>query len=218
MAQQAVLADVLRQQIIDGEFSPGARLSETVLAERFEVSRNTLREAFRVLEEQGLIEHIPHRGVSVASPTIADVVDIYRARRVIECTALRHSEPEHPAVQRMRDAVEAAEAGISRATPRDEAAWREVGSANMAFHVAIVDLADSPRLARTYRDVAAELRLAFLEIDDPRSLHEPFVRRNRAVLTAFLEHGADAGAEELERYLIQSERTVLGAFARMGKG
>ncbi len=37
----------------------------------------------------------------------------------------------------------------------------------MAFHVALVDLADSPRLARTYRNVAAELRLAFLKIDDP---------------------------------------------------
>ena len=79
----------------------------------------------------------------------------------------------------------------------------------------IVDLADSPRLARTYRNVAAELRLAFLKIDDPRALHEPFVRKNRAVLDTFLTRGAEAGAAELERYLVQSERVVLGAFARM---
>lgn len=215
MSQQGMLADVLRQRIIDGDFAPGSRLSESTLAEQFDVSRNTLREAFRVLAEQGLVEHIPHRGVSVASPSIADVVDIYRARRVIECAALRQSEPEHPAVQRMRAAVDAAEAS-SAGTEGDDDAWRGVGSANMAFHVALVDLADSPRLARTYRNVAAELRLAFLTIDDPRSLHEPFVRRNRAVLTAFLEHGPDAGADELERYLIQSERAVLGAFSRMG--
>ncbi|MBT2484456.1 MULTISPECIES: GntR family transcriptional regulator [unclassified Microbacterium] len=216
MNQQGMLADVLRQRIIDGDFAPGSRLSEAALAEQFDVSRNTLREAFRVLAEQGLVEHIPHRGVSVASPSIADVVDIYRARRVIECAALRQSEPEHPAVQRMRAAVEAAEASSSGAAGRDDGAWRGVGSANMAFHVALVDLADSPRLARTYRNVAAELRLAFLTIDDPRSLHEPFVRRNRAVLTAFVEHGPDAGADELERYLVQSERAVLGAFSRMG--
>lgn len=206
-----MLADVLRQRIIAGDFAPGSRLSESALAERFDVSRNTLREAFRVLAEQGLVEHVPHRGVSVAAPTIADVVDIYRARRVIECSALRGSEPEHPAVQEMRAAVETAEASI----PTED--WHEVGSANMAFHVAIVALADSPRLARTYRNVAAELRLAFLEIDDPRALHEPFVRKNRLVLTAFLDRGPAAGADELERYLVQSERTVLGAFARMGK-
>lgn len=215
MNQQGPLADVLRQRIIDGDFAPGSRLSESALAERFDVSRNTLREAFRVLAEQGLVEHVPHRGVSVASPSIADVVDIYRARRIIECTALRHSEPEHPAVQRMKDAVDAAEDAGGHAARDDASTWRAVGSANMAFHVALVDLADSPRLARTYRNVAAELRLAFLKIDDPRSLHEPFVRKNRAVLDAFLTQGAAAGATELERYLVQSERVVLGAFARM---
>lgn len=215
MNQQGPLADVLRQRIIDGDVAPGSRLSESSLAESFDVSRNTLREAFRVLAEQGLVAHIPHRGVSVASPSIADVIDIYRARRVIECTALRQSEPEHPAVQRMTDAVAAAEAAVAGVSADDASAWRAVGSANMAFHVALVDLADSPRLARTYRNVAAELRLAFLKIDDPRALHEPFVRKNRAVLDTFLTRGAEAGAAELERYLVQSERVVLGAFARM---
>ncbi|MGM7667844.1 GntR family transcriptional regulator [Microbacterium sp. A93] len=210
MIQQGVLADVLRQSIIDGDFAPGSRLSESALAERFEVSRNTLREAFRVLAEQGLIEHIPNRGVSVAAPTIADVIDIYRARRIIEGTALRQSEPEHPSVQLMKDALAEAELHL----PREE--WRRVGSANMAFHDAIVALADSPRLARTYRNLAAELRLVFLEIDDPRALHEPFVRKNRVVLAALLDEGPDAAADALERYLIQSERLVLGAFARMG--
>jgi len=164
-----------------------------------------------VLSEQGLVEHIPHRGVSVASPGIADVIDIYRARRVIECTALRQSEPEHPAVQLMRDSLADAEEHL----PGED--WRRVGSANMAFHDAIVALADSPRLARTYRDVAAELRLVFLEIDDPRALHEPFVRKNRVVLNALLEQGPEQAADELERYLMASERTVLGAFTRMGK-
>lgn len=207
--ENGVLADVLRQRIIDGEFAPGSRLSESALAERLQVSRNTLREAFRVLAEQGLIEHIPHRGVSVAAPTIADVIDIYRARRVIECTALRQAEPEHPAVQRMKDSLAESEKRL----PQER--WREVGSANMAFHDAIVALADSPRLARTYRNLAAELRLVFLEIDDPRSLHEPFVRKNRAVLTALLTEGPSAAADVLERYLVQSERTVLGAFSRM---
>ncbi|WP_309128846.1 GntR family transcriptional regulator [Microbacterium sp.] len=211
MPTRTPLADLLRQRIIDGDFAPGSRLSESTLAERFEISRNTLREAFRVLAEQGLVEHIPHRGVSVASPTIADVIDIYRARRVIECTALRHSEPEHPAVHRMRDSLADAEAHL----PAED--WHRVGSANMAFHTAIVALADSPRLARTYRDVAAELRLVFLEIDDPRALHEPFVRKNRLVLTTLLESGPVTAADELERYLMASERTVLGAFTRMGK-
>lgn len=208
MNHQGDLADALRRRIIDGDFAPGSRLSETALAARFEVSRNTLREAFRALTEHG---RVPHRGVSVASPTVADVVDIYRVRRVIECTALRHAAPEHPAVQRMREALAASEEMLS------DSDWRRVGSANMAFHEAIVALADSPRLTRTFRDVAAELRLVFLEIDDPRSLHEPFLHKNRAVLTTLHEQGPEEAAEELERYLTASERNVLGAFTRMGR-
>jgi len=209
--QQGVLADALRESIIDGEFAPGSKLSESMLAERFEVSRNTVREAFRVLAEQRLIEHVPHRGVSVAAPTIADVIDIYRVRRTIECTTLRECEPQHPAVERMKDALDEAE----RVLPDKD--WHGVGSANMAFHVALIDLADSPRLARTYRNLAAELRLVFLAIDDPRSLHEPFVRKNRVVLEALVNEGPDAAADALEEYLVHSERLVLGAFARMGK-
>jgi len=210
-AHDETLADVLRQRIIAGDFAPGTRLSETSLSEFFGVSRNTLREAFRVLVEQGLIEHIPHRGASVASPTVADVIDIYRARRTIEPAVLAAGSPLHPAVDAMRDAVEASEAALSA---KD---WRAVGTSNMAFHAAIVALADSPRLGRLFRDIAAELRLAFLEIDSPEALHAPYVPRNRAVLEAFLTEGGPAASDELHAYLAHSEQTVLGAFTRLGR-
>ena len=87
----------------------------------------------------------------------------------------------------------------------------------MAFHDAIVALADSPRLERLFRDIAAELRLAFLEIDNPEALHAPFVTRNRSLLEAFVGEGPDVAADELERYLTESERQVLGAYARMAR-
>ncbi|WP_072313550.1 GntR family transcriptional regulator [Agrococcus sp. Marseille-P2731] len=203
------LADVLRVQIIDGAFSPGQRLSEAALAERLDVSRNTLREAFRVLAQLGLVEHVPHRGVSVASPSTADVVDIYRARRLIECGVLRDASALHPGVAAMRAALDRAERAEAGAD------WPAVGSANMSFHIALVSLADSPRLARAHDQLAAELRLAFLAIDDPEALHRPFVAKNRAVLEALEGQGPEAAAAELERYLIDSERRVLGAFSRL---
>ena len=203
------LADTLRAQIIQGAFTPGERLSESALAERLEVSRNTLREAFRVLAQHGLVEHVPHRGVSVASPTTADVIDIYRARRLIECGVLRDASPLHPAVADMCAALERAEEA-QRAQD-----WTVVGSANMAFHASLVSLADSPRLSRAHDQLAAELRLAFLAIDDPESLHSPFVEKNRAVLEALVDVGPAQGAEELERYLVEWERRVLGAFSRL---
>ncbi len=206
------LTDNLRERIVAGEFTPGSRLSESALAELLGVSRNTLRESFCVLAEQGLVEHTPHRGVSVAAPTIADVIDIYRARRYIEPEAIGQGSPLHPAVARMREAIERGEALSKRAD------WHAVGTANMDFHTAIVALADSPRLGRLFRDIAAELRLAFLEIDDPQELHAPFVARNQALLDVFVEEGPASAARELESYLVFSERAVLGAFIRAGRG
>ncbi|WP_203138263.1 GntR family transcriptional regulator [Microbacterium sp. JZ31] len=211
-APDDTLADALRERIILGEFAPGTRLSEASLADHLGVSRNTLREAFRVLAEQGLIEHVPHRGVSVASPAVADVIDIYRARRLIEPAALAAGSPLHPAVADMTAALERGEAALAA---RD---WRALGTANMAFHEAIVALADSPRLGRLYRDIAAELRLAFLEIDSPEALHAPFVARNRSLLETFLAHGGEAAARQLHDYLVHSEQTVLGAYTRQRRG
>ena len=205
------MASALRQRIIDGEFAPGSRLHESELALQLSVSRNTLREAFRVLEEQGLVNHVPHRGVSVGAPTTPEVLDIYRARRVMECGALAQAHNRHPAVQTMRAAVDRGEESAR------DGDWRRAGTANMAFHEAIIALTDSERLTRIFSDIAAELRLAFLEVDDPEALHLPFVGRNRAILETFLDDGPRAAADALDTYLTHSERIVLGTFERLGR-
>lgn len=203
------LANRLRDHLIAGEFAPGQRLSEQALCASLDVSRNTLREAFRLLTKEGLLRHEANRGVFVTTPSIASVIDIYRVRRIIECSALARSYPKHPAAGRMRAAVEMALAARQR---RD---WQEVGSANMLFHAGIVALADSERLSAFYAQIAAELRLSFCLLDDPELLHEPYVGMNEDIL-----HRLEAGqpgdaAEALEAYLGQSERTVLAALARV---
>lgn len=211
VAYESSLVNQLTDRLIAGELRPGARLSETALAKEFDVSRNTLREAFRVLGEQGLVNHIPHRGVSVASPSTADVIDIYRVRRHVECSVLENAPKNHPHADRMREAVEVAE---TAAAAED---WLLVGTANMTFHNALVSLSDSARLMRTFENVLAELRLAFLKVEFLDFLHAPFVVRNQEVLDAYLSGSPRAAAEMLGTYLGDSERQVLGAYARAGK-
>ena len=76
-------ASRLRNDIIGGTLPPGQRLSETRLAADLGVSRNTLREVFRLLTREGLLRHEPNRGVFVAVPSMATIVDIYRVRRLV---------------------------------------------------------------------------------------------------------------------------------------
>ena len=201
-------AEGLRRLLIAGDLVPGQRLSETAVSDRLGVSRNTLREAFRMLTHERLLVHKPHAGVFVAVPSLASIIDIYRVRRMIECQALRSSPARHPASRRMRAAVESAQAS------RETDDWLAVGTANMEFHSAIVALADSDHLDRLYANISAELRLAFGLLDDPDYLHRPYVDRNAAVLERYLAGDSAGAASILEDYLLQSERTIVAAYAR----
>jgi DNA-binding GntR family transcriptional regulator len=203
------LANKLRDHLIAGDFAPGQRLSEQTLCAGLDVSRNTLREAFRLLTKEGLLRHEANRGVFVTTPSIASVIDIYRVRRIVECSALARSYPNHPAAGRMRAAVEMA---LAARQSRD---WQAVGSANMLFHAGIVALADSARLSEFYAQIAAELRLSFCLLDDPELLHAPYVDMNADILNRLEAGQPQDAATALEVYLGQSERTLLAALARV---
>ncbi|MDM0110088.1 GntR family transcriptional regulator [Variovorax sp. J22R24] len=202
------MAEQVRQKITQGEFLPGQRLSEQALSESLGISRNTLREVFRTLTKDGLVKHAPNRGVFVAIPSIASIIDIYRVRRLIECQALSQAYPRHPAKKKMREAVEA------QLRCRDSGNWVGVGTANMAFHMAIVELADSERLNLLFAPVLAELRLAFGFLRDAEFLHAPYIDMNMKILELAEAGKFPDAAAALNEYLVQSERIVLAVYAR----
>jgi DNA-binding GntR family transcriptional regulator len=111
--------DQLRQAILAGRFRQGERLVETKIAEQFQVSRGTVREAFKLLRSEGLVEEEPRRGTFVVSLSGRDAREIYELRAAIEgraaymiakvenrasietlfelCTAMERAEAEHDA-------------------------------------------------------------------------------------------------------------------------
>lgn len=202
------VADMVRQKIVQGEFVPGQKLSEAALSESLEISRNTLREVFRTLTKEGLLKHAPNRGVFVATPSIASIIDIYRVRRMIECQALAQAYPYHPAKKRMRQAVDKAQAC------RGAGDWQGVGTANMDFHMALVEMADSERLNSFFAHLLVELRLAFGLLNDPEFLHAPYVDMNLRLLEMVEANQMAEAAAALNEYLVHSERIVLAVYAR----
>jgi len=203
------LAARIRERVISGALVPGSHLSETQLSEELEVSRNTLREVFRLLTKEGLLRHEANRGVFVSVPSMATIVDIYRVRRFIECPALAQAHPRHPAARKMREAVEAAH------RCKENGDWLGVGSADIVFHAAIVELGDSARLSDFYGQISLELRLVFGLLRDPEFLHGPFIDQNRKILSQLEEGNPALAAETLEAYLLRAERFILGAYARV---
>ena len=202
------VADMVRQKIVQGEFVPGQKLSEAALSDSLDISRNTLREVFRTLTKEGLLKHTPNRGVFVATPSMASIIDIYRVRRMIECQALAQAYPRHPAKKRMRQAVDKA------VSCRDADDWLGVGTANMEFHRALVELADSERLNNFFSHLLVELRLAFGVLNDPEFLHAPYVNMNLRIMERVEAEQLAEAAAMLNDYLVHSERIVLAVYAR----
>lgn len=202
------IAGKIREMLISGELSPGAKLSEQQIAGQFGISRNTLREIFRLLTSQNLLVHLPNRGVFVATPGEAAVVDIYRVRHVIQKGAVQAAVPSHPALRRMREQL----AQTGRA--REAGDWRRVGTINMEFHRSMVELCDSARLSACFDLVLAELRLVFAQFEDTAHLHEPYIALNAELLASLEAGDINAASRRLDTYLLRSERSVLAALQR----
>ena len=199
----ARLADILCERITEGGMRPGTRLGEHALAEKLRVSRNTLREAFRLLAHEGLVVHEPHRGVFVRTLGPDDVRDIYATRRLIECAAVRAGAS---GAAEIRAAVDTA------TTAAADGRWADVGTADLRFHSAIVALAGSRRLNDMMRKVLAELRLVFHTMADPRRFHEPYVGRNAEIATLIEQGRPEAAATALSTYLDDAEHQLLTGF------
>ncbi|MFD9691768.1 GntR family transcriptional regulator [Kitasatospora sp. NPDC059088] len=198
------VALILRERITDGLFPPGTRLSEESIGAALRVSRNTLREAFRLLAHERLVEHRLNRGVFVRQLSPEDVVALFRMRRIVECAALRElaAAPEK-AIHAVRKAVENAEAAA------EAGRWNEVGTASMQFHEAIVGLAGSPHLKEFMHHVLAELRLAVGVASYQRRLHEPQLARKRVLLDLIEARDAQTAEQTMAEYLSDAREELL---------
>ncbi len=82
------IAEIIRERILKGEYKIGEKIKENQLATELRVSRTPIREAFKQLEEEGLMEYIPNRGCFAKGFTKQDMNDIYSVRKALEQLAV----------------------------------------------------------------------------------------------------------------------------------
>ncbi|MFD4641281.1 GntR family transcriptional regulator [Lentzea sp. NPDC058436] len=197
------VADMLRERVLDGELEPGLRLSEEAIGGALGVSRNTLREAFRLLTRDRILVHEHSRGVFVRRPTSDDVKDLYSARRAIECGALRLWNDVSEA---RREAVRApVRQAVARAEKND---FSKTGSANIQFHRGIVGLAGSARLSDESDRLFAELMLAFRVAREMDAFHQTYLPWNRKIVELLNNGTVDQAVLQLDEYFDAAERDL----------
>jgi DNA-binding GntR family transcriptional regulator len=202
------VADRIRELITEGAIVPGARLNERVLSEQLKVSRTPLREAFKVLAAERLIELHPNRGASVAVLSLSDVDHLFEVMAALEglsgeLAAQRRTDAELDEIQALHFEMLAAHAR------RDLPAYYRL---NRAIHEMINRCARNPVLAETYDSVNLRIQnLRFRSnfnrekwdsaVVEHAAMIDALVRSDGAALRALLEqhlrHKRDAVLEEL---------------------
>ena len=140
-AQEAVLAE-LRRLITAGLLRPGQQIVQDALAVQFGVSRVPLREALKILEGEGQVTYVAHRGYFVTELSLSDLIEVYRIREILEAEAVSIAVPQMTAEDIHR--LEEAERDVRAAA--DIADVVAMTSANRRLHFAILDACALPRL------------------------------------------------------------------------
>jgi len=160
------VASILRQRILNGELRPGTPLQEVPLSSSLGVSRNTMREATRILSLEGLLKRSIHRGVAVSQLSLKDVQEIYHVRRMLEIPAVLAAKANHSDVlPELRNALE----GYERAVRERD--WVRAVEFDLQFHSLLIRFHHNRRLESFYQKVIGELRMGMVLVD--RSHDDP---------------------------------------------
>lgn len=205
-ATASVIADVIRERVIDGSFPPGTQLGEVQLAEQLDVSRGPVREALQRLIQEGLLDGRPHRGVFVAELGHDDVMDVYRARRAVERAAAELL-------------VEQGQAGplgdLARLVERMDGAaergrWSNVVDLDRQFHETLVEAAGSPRLARMFRTLLAETAMSMAALESAYPVRRDIVAEHRQLLDALTAGDLGRVLACIDEHLDEAVRHLAG--------
>ena len=153
---------ILREQIIQAELVPGARISEAEIARSLSISRQPVREAFIKLAEEGLVQVLPQRGTYVTRISTASVMDVRFVREAIEADIVRQVAGEHEVaiVAELREQI-----ARQKQVPHDDrAAFLRLDE---LFHHTLATAAGRAYAWSVIESVKAQMdRVRFLSVDD----------------------------------------------------
>jgi DNA-binding GntR family transcriptional regulator len=147
-----IIVSYLRTRIVVYEFLPGEKMNEARLSSELNVSRPPLREAFRILENENLVQYITRRGTYVTSLSIKDCINTYRVREMMECFAIdllkKNNIVEIPQLDKYLISDNNILIPRKDSSPEDKMAFFK---ATVDFHIELVKSSNNDRLVKLYR-------------------------------------------------------------------
>jgi DNA-binding GntR family transcriptional regulator len=193
-----LIADQLREHIVQGRFRPGQQINESMLATQLNTSRGPLREALQRLCQEGILVSHRNRGVFVLELSQDDIQEIYDVREAVE-TACAHmllaAGPE-----KVKKTAKNLKSVITNMAKNVAAAnWEALAKLDMDFHTSFVAGTGNSRMIRIYQTLAAESRMCILSLEVAYPRVDVLVTEHQRLLDLLL-----AGDEEALKQAIRT--------------
>jgi len=195
----------IRELIMTGAVAPGDRLVETELSERFGTSRGPPRDAFKELEQSGLVVSVPRRGTFVATLTAADIHEIYTLRLALEKLAIVTT-----ATIATDHDIAAMRAAVERLTEAQRTSDRRAGAeADIAIHRLVVRTAGHERLTEAWERLADQTLLLMAELMDLLLDVQHAAGDHDALVNAIADHDVAGAEAALTDHLLAASQAMI---------
>lgn len=192
-----VVFSTLREAILKGDLKPGERLMELQLASKLGVSRTPIREAIRMLEQEGLAVTIPRKGAEVAKMTLKDMEDVLEIREALDELAVQIActkiTPEQ--LKRLRMIKEEFE----YSTKTGEI--KRIAQADVNFHDVIYEATENPKLVSILSNLREQVYRYRVEYLKDTANYPLLIQEHEAILEGLEEHNVEKARQAMQMHV-----------------
>lgn len=203
----SAVADSIRREILSGSMLPGQPLHEIELSKALNISRGTLREALRKLEQEGLVEVFPHRGAFVARLSPRKVKEIYTLRCLLEPYAVRLTVENKAFTQTDFDEMEALVERLGELERSGD--YAQSVETDMRFHQLISRRCGHSLLLEVLQNLQSLTLMMILNTKLYRSDVVPDDITHQAILDGIRSGDAELAAKIVEKHILDAGSSLL---------
>ncbi|MCR5677755.1 MAG: GntR family transcriptional regulator [Agathobacter sp.] len=199
-----VVFHTLREAILKEDLKPGERLMEQQLALKLGVSRTPIREAIRMLEQEGLAITVPRKGAEVAHMTLKDMEDVLQIREALEDLAVRIAcqKISDEQIQKLRDSAIKFE---KLATSGDV---KRLAECDVEFHDVVYEAADNPKLMALLNNLREQLYRYRVEYLKNPEVYPVLIKEHEEIVQALAEHNVEMATGYIHVHVANQEVAV----------
>lgn len=207
-----VVFNTLREAILKGDLQPGERLMELQLAAKLGVSRTPIREAIRMLEQEGLAITIPRKGAEVAKMTLKGMEDVLEIREALDelavqlaCTRITEEQ-----LGLLKDRKKEFELSLKSGK------LKAIAEADVKFHDVIYEATGNPKLVNLLNNLREQIYRYRVEYLKNAQNHPVLIREHESIYQALIKRDRDAAMVSIREHVSNQANAVKEVIVRQG--